>query len=365
MARVIVIGGGYGGVTVAKGLDSIADVVLIERKDQFVHHAAALRAAVDDVWQQTIFMPYSYLLTEGRVVHGTVARVDGQTVSLYGGEQLEGDYIVFATGSTYPFPAKHISTQSTVAKHRLEDLRHNIARAGRVVLVGGGTVGLELAGELISAFPELEIQIVEKESQILPSPEYTPEFRSAVQRQVEEAGIEITAGAPLAFLPSTPHGELGRFRVETTAGAPVEGDIWFLCYGSEPVTGFLKGTDYTDALNPDGTIRVLPTLQVAGHPYAYAIGDITDVRETKRADGARSQARIAIANIAAQLQGDEPDSVYSPRKDWVVLPLGPNHGASQLLDEAGKTRIVGADETAEIKGTDLMVSVIRSQLGLP
>ncbi|SIA34407.1 Uncharacterised protein [Mycobacteroides abscessus subsp. abscessus] len=47
MARVAVIGGGYGGVTVAKGLDPIADVVLIEQKDQFVHHAAALRAAVD------------------------------------------------------------------------------------------------------------------------------------------------------------------------------------------------------------------------------------------------------------------------------------------------------------------------------
>ena len=41
MARVAVIGGGYGGVTVAKGLDPLADVVLIEQKDQFVHHAAA------------------------------------------------------------------------------------------------------------------------------------------------------------------------------------------------------------------------------------------------------------------------------------------------------------------------------------
>ena len=57
MARVDVVGGGYGGVTVAKGLDPLAEVILVEQKDQFVHHAAALRAAVDEAWQHSIFMP--------------------------------------------------------------------------------------------------------------------------------------------------------------------------------------------------------------------------------------------------------------------------------------------------------------------
>ena len=81
MARVAVIGGGYGGVTVAKGLDPLADVVLIEQKDQFVHHAAALRAAVDTVWEHAIFMPYTNLLNRGEIVRGTVSRVDGTTRS--------------------------------------------------------------------------------------------------------------------------------------------------------------------------------------------------------------------------------------------------------------------------------------------
>ncbi|MDK8300918.1 MAG: FAD-dependent oxidoreductase, partial [Actinomycetaceae bacterium UMB1218B] len=51
--------------------------------------------------------------------------------------------------------------------------------------------------------------------------------------------------------------------------------------------------------------------------------------------------------------------------EWVILPLGPNMGASQLVDSEGVSRIVGADQTTEIKGADLMVSVIRSQLNLP
>lgn len=118
-------------------------------------------------------------------------------------------------------------------------------------------------------------------------------------------------------------------------------------------------------MHPNGTIRVEPTMQVTGHSTVYAVGDLTDVRESKRADAARQQARVVIANITAQIEGEEPDAHYVPTKEWVILPLGPNMGASQLLDSDGQTRILGADQTAEIKGTDLMVSVIRSQLNLP
>ena len=167
MARVAVIGGGYGGVTVAKGLDPLADVILIEQKDQFVHHAAALRAAVDNVWEHAIFMPYTNLLSRGQVVHGTVSRVDGTTVHVFGREPIEADYVVFATGSTYPFPAKYSSYRSSVAKARLEQLHENLGRARSVMIVGGGTVGIELTGELASAFPGLDITIVEASDRIL------------------------------------------------------------------------------------------------------------------------------------------------------------------------------------------------------
>ena len=65
------------------------------------------------------------------------------------------------------------------------------------------------------------------------------------------------------------------------------------------------------------------------------------------------------------IDGGEPDVVYERAKEWVVVPLGPDGGASQLLDSHGNTRVVGEQQTAEIKGSDLMVSVIRAQLNLP
>ena len=329
MARVAVIGGGYGGVTVAKGLDPLADVVLIEQKDQFVHHAAALRAAVDTVWEHAIFMPYTNLLHRGEVLRGTVSRVDGTTVHVFGHDPIEADYVVFATGSTYPFPAKYSSYRSSVAKARLEQLHENLSRARSVMIVGGGTVGIELTGELANAFPGLDITIVEASDQILGTPGYTDALRNEISEQLSTLGVRVVTGSELAYLPPQNVGDL------------------------------------ESVMNPNGTIRVDGTMQVVDHPNVYAVGDLTDVRESKRADAARQQARVVIANITAQIEGEKPDAIYQPTKEWVILPLGPNMGASQLLDADGQTRILGADQTAEIKGTDLMVSVIRSQLNLP
>lgn len=365
MARVVVIGGGYGGITVAKGLDTVAEVVLIEQKDQFVHHAAALRAAVDDVWEQAIFMPYSYLLKRGEFIHGTVSKVEGTTVHLFGRDPIEADYVVLASGSTYPFPAKYSSSASAVIKARLDQLHANLRAARSVMLVGGGTVGIEFAGELAHTFPELEITIVEKADTILGTPGYSDELRAEIASQLEELGIRVITGSELAFLPPHNYGELGHFQVRTKAGEEVEGDMWFQCHGARTSSGYLFGTDYESALHPNGTLSVTPTLQVLGHERTYAVGDLTDVRESKRADAARQQARVVISNIFAQISGEEPDMVYEPTKEWVILPIGPDRGASQLIGADGVSRIVGADQTREIKGADLMVSVIRSQLNLP
>lgn len=365
MAKVVVIGGGYGGITVAKGLDALADVTLIEQKDQFVHHAAALRAAVDEVWENAIFMPYSNLLRRGRFVQGTVQKIDGNTVYVFGQEPIEADYIVLATGSTYPFPAKYNTSRAAVSKARLQQLHENLANATSALIVGGGTVGIELTGELATAFPDLHITIVEKGDELLGNPSYTQELRDEISSQLDELGVRVVTGSELAYLPPHNVGELGHFTVATKSGEAIEADIWFQCFGALPNTGYLVGTDYSSVLNPDGSIHVEPTMQVRGFNNLYAVGDITDVRESKRADAARQQARVVISNIASQIEGKAPEITYQPTKEWVILPLGPRLGASQLIDSNGEARLLGPEETAEIKGTDLMVSVIRSQLNLP
>ena len=62
---VVVIGGGYAGSNVAKQLDDIADVTLVEPRDAFVHNVAALRALADPSWLPRIYLPYDRLLARG------------------------------------------------------------------------------------------------------------------------------------------------------------------------------------------------------------------------------------------------------------------------------------------------------------
>ena len=363
MAKVVVIGGGYGGITVAGGLDDVADVTLIEKRDQFVHHAAALRAAVDSGWGHTIFMPYSKLVSNGNVVHGTVQRVDGHTVYVSGHEPIEADYLVLATGTSYPYPAKYNVTESEVAKARLSQTRENLARARRVMLVGAGTVGVEFAGEISSNFPDTEIVMVDKADTILGTPGYVDELRDTITEQLRERGVRLVLGSPLAYMPGSDVGVLSPFEVETVDGQKIEGDIWFLCYGARTNSDYLVSS-FGNVMRPNGQINVDKHLQVKDHPGIFAVGDITDVKESTRADAARAHARVVISNIRDLIAGQNMTTSYEPGKEWVILPLGPDGGASQLVTRDGTTEVVGPRETADIKGTDLMVSMVRNQLHL-
>jgi NADH dehydrogenase FAD-containing subunit len=106
LARVIVVGGGYSGTAIAKLLDREFDVTLIEQQEMFFHNVGALRAVVDPSWVEKIFIPYSGLLQRGTILHNRVTEVTPDKVHLDNGEILAFDYLILATGSSYPFPAK-------------------------------------------------------------------------------------------------------------------------------------------------------------------------------------------------------------------------------------------------------------------
>jgi apoptosis-inducing factor 2 len=103
---VVVLGGGYAGIQVAQPLDDLADVVLVEPRDDFVHNVAALRALVEPSWLERIYLPYTRLLRHGRVTRDRAVKADADRVVLASGTELFPDHLVLATGSGYPFPAK-------------------------------------------------------------------------------------------------------------------------------------------------------------------------------------------------------------------------------------------------------------------
>jgi NADH dehydrogenase FAD-containing subunit len=362
MARVVVVGGGYGGASVAKRLDEVADVVLVEPKDAFVHASASLRAVVDPDWQERVFFPYDRLLTRGRVIQDWARRVSPRRVDLSPYESVVPDYLVLATGTAYPFPAKFLEDETAVAAARLQRLREDLTRCERVLLVGGGPVGLELAGELTSAFPGLGITVVDQADDVLTTGDFLPELRAAVRTQLAERGVEFVTGAPLAFLPPTDVGTYGQFTVETADRRPVRAQMWFRCFGSRPQTGYLD-EDLAASRRPDGRLRVTDTLTVVGQDTVFAIGDITDVPESKRASAALEHAAVVAQNITDLIEGRRPSARYRAAEERIVLPLGPTGGASQLGLPGGGREVVGPEETSRIKGADLFSSEVAELFG--
>jgi len=180
---VAVIGGGYGGTIAARALDDIADVVLVEPRDAFVHNIGALRAVVDPAFAPRIFLPYTRLLANGRVVRDRAAQVSADRVVLESGDEIRPDFVVLATGSSYPFPAKSDVDDAEAATAKYRALNAELAAAESVLLLGAGPVGIELAGEITSAWPDKRVILADIADDILAGP-YMPELRAELRRQL-------------------------------------------------------------------------------------------------------------------------------------------------------------------------------------
>ncbi|MFI0719000.1 NAD(P)/FAD-dependent oxidoreductase [Streptomyces sp. NPDC021224] len=357
-STVVVVGGGYGGSSVAKALDAEdgVDVVLVEPRDAFVHAAGSLRALVKPEWAGNIFFPYDGLLARGRVVRDRVAAIDSDArgVTLAGGGRIAADYVVLATGSDYPFPAKSDSDVSAEALDRLRAAHKELSAAGRVLITGAGPVGLELAGEIAAVWPGKRVTLLDPADEIMPA--FAPELRAELHRQLAALGVELRLGAALAAQPPTPAGRAGAFAVATTAGDTVEADIWFRCHGVRVNGGYLAGSLDADALSERGQVRVTATLQVRGHERLYALGDLTDLAEAKMAGYAMKHAAVVAANVAAQVRGERPAATYTPSPvPSVLLPLGPDGGVGQVPAEEPGTppTLLPASAVAAYKGADL------------
>ena len=298
---VVVIGGGYGGIAVAKSLDEEADVVLVDPKDTFEHNVAALRVLVDPSWAPRIRFPYDGLLARGETLRDRAVAVDAERVVLESGRELTPDFIVLATGSAYPFPGNSGTEEASDAEARYRGAHDALRSAERVLLVGAGPVGIELAGEIAAAWPDKNVILLDMADDLLGG-RFKPELRQELRRQLGEAGVELVLGSPLREPPPTPPGTLGRFTVTTESGTEITADLWYPCHGVTR-SDYLAG-DLAHARTADGFIQVTPTLQVPGHDHVFALGDVSTLMP-KMAGHAGRHAELVAGNIRALLLGDE------------------------------------------------------------
>jgi NADH dehydrogenase FAD-containing subunit len=281
--------------------------------------------------------------------------VDPKGVSLASGARVDADYLVLATGSGYPYPAKP-SDAATSTADTLDDLRAThgeLSGAGRVLIVGAGPVGLELAGEIKEVWPDKHVIIVDRGDRLLPG--FLPEVRDDLRAQLDRLGVELRLGTGLTALPATGAGRAERFTVGTDAGDEIEADIWFRAFGVRVNSDYLTDGNLAP-LTERHTVAVTERLTVPGHDHVYAVGDLADLADPKMASYAQTQAEVVVLNLRAQLAGEQPETVYLPTPDRrILLPLGTRGGVGQLPAPGG---VVAAtpEMIYQRKGADLFTA---------
>jgi NADH dehydrogenase FAD-containing subunit len=347
-SSVLVVGGGYAGTAVAKALDDVADVTLVDPTEAFVHNIAAWRSLVEPEWLERIFLPYDHLLANGRFVRDRAVGVHGRRVTLGSGEVLEPDYLVLATGSAYPFPAKVEEPDVASARARVLEAHHALLQADRVLIIGAGPAGLELSGEIKTFHPDKRVTIADISSDILAGP-YDQALRDELRRQLDGLGIELRLDAQLRELPAAAPATFAPLTVHTADGGTLDADMWFRAFGVRPHSEYLVGGSLDDHRDERGYLRVDKHLRVAGETNIFAIGDLGSADRDMAAVASR-QAELTAANLRSLITGSGELAAWEQFPPLIAIPLGPEGGSGFLGDG-----VVDPATIAQVKGRDMLI----------
>ncbi|HYH84477.1 MAG TPA: FAD-dependent oxidoreductase [Pyrinomonadaceae bacterium] len=336
LARIVVVGGGYGGLFTAMGLAGAGAVTLISNEDHFLHAPLLYEYMSGEVEAWHIAPPYRELLDERiKFVQGAVTDVDfdKREVTVAGRvRRLAYDYLVLAVGGITNFWGVEGAEQNTLPFRKIrhaDDLRQRMIatldriqpdaapqdarRAATFVVVGGGASGVELATKmsdlLRDAFGrrglkgEPRVALVEMSKEIVPGME--SDLRAAIEKALAEKRVEVyTETRVIAVGPNAVVFEhAGEHQTIETSGT-----VW---------TAGVRVNPLVEKLNVEktrqGLIVVEPSLQVRGRAGVFALGDIAYLPDVQpmlagTAQLAYQQSRVAAANVQALIDGSVPSA---------------------------------------------------------
>ncbi|KAH6916251.1 hypothetical protein BKA70DRAFT_1368461 [Coprinopsis sp. MPI-PUGE-AT-0042] len=376
--HIVIVGGGAAGAAIAKeivpSLDSLTHTLtLITSRPFFINAPAMLRMAVtsEGSLEELALMPYGDALRDGKRFEGTVkigkavrftsndGGHGGGEVILEGGESVPYSVLVLATGNTWTGPMNYPEADFLGTKSHLDYWRYKFGTAKNVVIVGGGVVGMELAGEIKDFYPDTEVTIIQRDSELL-NGSYPARFRSAALKRVHQTGAKVILDDSVeAFEPSSDG------TVKTKKGRVVKADLVIPCAGGRPNTSIISSSLGPHVLTPSGHVKIKPTLQVQGYPRIFAAGDIIDFDEQKQAAKAMmGHMPIVKANILALTGGSVPSKVYRGSTELIVIVTGRSGGLLYTKPFLGIGIIMGDFVVRWFKSKGLLIESMRGWYGL-
>jgi len=331
-AKILILGGGFGGVFTALELAGSADVTLVSDADHFLFTPMLYEYVSGEVEAWHIAPRYDELLEDNvHFVQATITGIDlaSQTVSLAGQGPLNYDALVLAIGGvtnyvgvegaeefTLPFRklshADNLRRRMVAALDRIQpdSAPQDARRATTFAVVGAGASGCELStkmADLLSdSFKRRAIQgeprvlVIEMGDRVVPG--MGDQIRKFVEEALHESRVEVHTKTRVVKVTAD---ELTFEHEGKQESLKTAGVVW---------TGGVKMSPLIEHLDVEkskrGLLVVKPTLQLSQYVNVFALGDIAfypDATPTLAgtAQLAFQQASLAARNIKAYMEGNE------------------------------------------------------------
>ncbi|CAF3904170.1 unnamed protein product, partial [Rotaria sp. Silwood1] len=178
------------------------------------------------------------------------------------------------------------------------DIQEKIQKSQQILIIGGGPVGIELAGEIATDYPEKHITIVHSQKTLLQPNIYNEKIYKNIQEQLEKLHINIILNDRIELLNNHYINYIEEKQTFITKNNKINitADLTFICTGAHINNRSLLNSSLKSKINPEtGRIIVNNYLQIDGYNNIFAIGDICD-KEEKFAFLANRQAEY-VAKI--------------------------------------------------------------------
>jgi NADH dehydrogenase len=365
MQRVVIVGGGFGGLYAARALRDVpVQVTLLDRRNHHLFQPLLYQVATAALSPGDIASPIRWILRRQKnveVLLADVVRVDAarRVLTLADGE-ISYDYLILATGATHAYfghdewrgvapglktleDALEIRRRVLLAYERAEREADPRSRAALLtfVVIGGGPTGVELAGALAEISRQslardfrhfnpgsARIILVEGGPSLLAA--FPESLRRSAQRDLERLGVEVRTGTLVTGVRDGSV-EMGQDAIQAAT------ILWAAGVAASPI-GATIGVPTDRA----GRVRVQPDLTVPGHPEIFVIGDLASL------NGPDGKPLPGVAQVAIQMGRHAARNIarateHQPFRPFVYKDLGnmATIGRASAIADFGRVRLRG------------------------
>ncbi|HKY44328.1 MAG TPA: FAD-dependent oxidoreductase [Pyrinomonadaceae bacterium] len=335
MAKILVLGGGFGGVVaaerLAEQLDDEHQITLVSRSRQFVFYPALVRLAFGKCDKKDVTFDLRGTMLNRRVnfIEAEVAHIDPleRKVSIAHG-QVEGklpyDYLIFALG-------RRLATEKI---NGFYEHAHHLLNVDKAIEFGKAVEKFEGGRVVLGQCPGARLPVPVYESAFAlahmleargkrDSARITVVSPETLASELRDAGAAAALEKALArneieLLPNFSINSLTKNSALSQTADAIHYDLLMLV---PPFQGS-SAASYMGVTDGDGYIYVDWTMRVRGQERMYAVGDCVSFVGPKMGHMAVRQAEVAAANVVAALDGHEPISHYEHEMRFVIDEVG-------------------------------------------